>query len=360
MAKQGDGYLPALDGIRAVAVAGVLYTHLAVPSSSLGHLGVRIFFVLSAFLITGILLNAKSRPNFGILSALKVFFISRSLRIMPPYYLLLVSMLVFGAIVMDRGTIAHLLFLSNYWFCLTKAWDPWPLAPLWSLAVEWQFYMIWPIIVLSMSTRWLTGVSILIVLLAGGFRIYWSITAPDDPMRDIWFPASVDALAVGSLLAMHRQWFEKPFLWLIATATLFAAATIYLTMREPSLVFHGIDCNWLLVEAMPLLPIALIIAACSSNSLPRLISATLGAKPLVSVGRVSYAVYLYHFPLLWGLLHFETDFTRPFLELGAPRLVVTTATAISVATASWFLLEKPMQRLRKGKPIPAVSGALAK
>lgn len=130
-----------LDGLRAVAVSMVLYAHfLAADGSHLGHLGVRLFFVLSGFLITRLLLDARDAARFEPATALKSFYARRALRIFPPYFAVLAAVFFLDLERSKEVMAWHALYLSNFWYALQNEWTPWVLCHTWSLSIEEQFY----------------------------------------------------------------------------------------------------------------------------------------------------------------------------------------------------------------------------
>ena len=143
-------HIPQLDGMRGLAVLLVLLAHSAIAFTRVpamrwiegyGNLGVQLFFVLSGFLITRILLDTKDTPHF-----FRNFFVRRALRIYPLYYALL-GFVVFSGLVHQHGVRwwPYILYLSNIIYGAGR--EPSPLGPVWSLAVEEQFYLVWPFVV---------------------------------------------------------------------------------------------------------------------------------------------------------------------------------------------------------------------
>ena len=195
-----------LDGLRAVAVSLVLYAHfLAAHDTYWGHVGVRLFFVLSGFLITRLLLDARSAPEFQSATALKSFYIRRALRIFPPYF----AMLGFVWLVnleQSRGTLLwHALYVSNFWYAIRDEWTPWLLCHTWSLSIEEQFYVVWPLIILLAPRRAIEQICVGAVVLSLAYRFCWPVTGPPSLARDLLPPASMDALASGAWLAAYRS-----------------------------------------------------------------------------------------------------------------------------------------------------------
>jgi len=201
---------PQLDAIRALAVLGVFYSHFWDNASYSGILSVRVFFVLSGFLITGILLGLKAtdgsgRARPGSTTAghgLVAFYARRALRIWPVYYAVLLPLLLVNAQDVRASAPWHLLFASNVWFAYTEGWTPSFAAPWWSLALEEQFYLVWPVLVLSLSRRGLAGVTA--VLVAASFVQHLQIV----PGLPVWLASDImplahgDALGTGALLAL--------------------------------------------------------------------------------------------------------------------------------------------------------------
>jgi peptidoglycan/LPS O-acetylase OafA/YrhL len=137
-------YLPRLDGVRALAVGGVLVTHFMwflepIQTMELGRTGVRLFFVLSGFLITRILLDYRSRMSVG--EAARHFYWRRFLRLAPPFYLAVTVALILNLANMREDWPWHVFYLSN--FLLAARGSVEPVGHLWSLAVEEQFYLVW-------------------------------------------------------------------------------------------------------------------------------------------------------------------------------------------------------------------------
>src|SRR5262249_40880734 len=151
-------YMPQLDGLRAVAVLAVVAHHTLpgplVDALNPGAAGVRLFFVLSGFLITGILLGCReSMAQQGAGQALASFYARRFLRIFPLYYFALAVVLLAGVQEARDGAAWHLAYLSNV-YGVRQGWLG-SLAHFWSLAVEEQFYLVWPALVLSLPRPWL-------------------------------------------------------------------------------------------------------------------------------------------------------------------------------------------------------------
>lgn len=344
-----------LDALRAIAVTMVMYSHFfaAGGSSFWGHIGVRLFFVLSGFLITRLLLEARAAAEFEAVPALKSFYVRRALRIFPPYFAVL-GFVWLVDLEQSRGSLAwHALYLSNFWFALRNEWTPWVLAHLWSLSIEEQFYIVWPLIVLLAPRRRLGAICIGVILLSLSYRFYWPITGAPSLARDLLPPASMDALAVGALLAVHRTGTAQLPQWLRLGWPAFAAAFFVLQWFVPTPADSVQEWGrWLLLEVLPLAPLVAVVASCSPG-LGGYRGMLLGLPPLLALGRVSYGVYLYH-PIVLSL----AVKSQPWIpvnvsEQGPGRLLVAGTATVIVASVSWLLFERPLNSLKRHFPYVA-------
>jgi peptidoglycan/LPS O-acetylase OafA/YrhL len=197
MRKLNEQYFPQLDSLRAIAVLLVIISHWFSAQHFLnryvpnGIFGVTLFFVLSGFLITSILLKIKTKLEAGGShgEAFKVFYVRRSLRIFPAYYLLLFILVVLNLASVRDSFWWHFFYVSNFYFWIKGAFAG-SLSHLWSLAVEEQFYFVWPAIILLVPWRFLTS-----VLLAGvltGFLFRWVMVTDLSDMGRLLKPGSHD------------------------------------------------------------------------------------------------------------------------------------------------------------------------
>jgi peptidoglycan/LPS O-acetylase OafA/YrhL len=214
--------MPQLDTLRCFAVLGVLVSHLWWQSPlpwifaplSWGHMGVQLFFVLSGFLITGILLDGRRRVDAGETTPrffARQFYARRFLRIFPVYYLTLVVL-----VALDFGRVrdfAPILFgyVSNLYVSVTGEWIG-HFSHLWSLAVEEQFYVVWPFLILLLPRRMFLPLLLVVILLAPATRAaIVSVVSLDDLERGGWAEptafttSSLDCLGLGALLAVVGQ-----------------------------------------------------------------------------------------------------------------------------------------------------------
>jgi peptidoglycan/LPS O-acetylase OafA/YrhL len=342
-----------LDALRAVAVTAVLYAHFLSPggSSFLGHLGVRLFFVLSGFLITRLLIEARDAAAFEAGPALRAFYIRRALRIFPPYFAVLGLVWLVNPDQSSRGSLIwHALYLSNFWYALHNQWTPWVLAHFWSLSIEEQFYLAWPLIVLLAPRRRLESICIGVILLSLSFRFYWPIAGTPGPARDLLTPASMDALASGALLACWRSRGASLPQWMRLGWPAFAAAFLVIQWFVPAPANPMLEWGrWLILEVLPLAPLVVVVASCSSG-VGGYRGKLLDLSPVQALGRISYGVYLYHNIVLALAVMSQPWIPLNVSEQGPGRfLVVGTATVI-VASMSWLIFEKPLNGLKRHFP----------
>jgi peptidoglycan/LPS O-acetylase OafA/YrhL len=353
-AHQPKNYFPALDGLRAIAALAVVFYHLNLPGFRWGWSGVQLFFVLSGFLITGILLDTKDKPHY-----FKNFYIRRSLRIFPIYYLLIFALCIYG---LARGfyikpdllpyyltytqnyIIGQLNFLTDYWGAINHTW---------SLAIEEQFYLIWPLLIFVLPRRAVPYVCIALVLLAIGWRamthLPWRhVTATP---FSIALPAHIDALAGGGLIAYLSRVISPQRLILPAMiAMLIAVVAAWLTNFQIYDSFYaalGVDAlgnpfaNTLLTLFFGG---AITLAAYGPTWLIQLFS----LSPLRLLGKISYGIYLYHLPIISlgeNAIHQLMLQLAPLYADALTKLSLLTLTLL-IAAASWNIIERPLNALK--------------
>ncbi|OHV78235.1 acyltransferase [Ensifer sp. LCM 4579] len=347
-----------LDGIRAVAVLMVVYAHFyAEDGSHWGHIGVRLFFVLSGFLITRLLLEARDDQRFQPATALKSFYARRALRIFPPYFAVLGAVWLAGLETSGKVLGWHALYLSNFWYAHQDAWTPWVLCHTWSLSIEEQFYIVWPLVVLMAPRRSIATVCVSVILCSLAFRFYWPATGTPTLARDLLPPASMDALAAGGLLAAHRaggaalpRWAErcwKPLL--VVSLILFPLKSVPTT---PVLEWFV----WIGLEVFPLLPLTLLVGACS-RGIGGYVGRLVQAPPVTALGRISYGIYLYHAIALALIVKAQAFIPVNVSEQGAGRLAVAGTATLILASISWIAFETPLNALKRHFPYARQAGS---
>ena len=350
-------YMPQLDGLRAIAAGGVIVEHWAsgfrpllrdlVQSLDLGGWGVECFFVLSGFLITLILLDIKGQ-KLPFLSGLGHFYVRRALRILPAYY---ATLIVVGFVSADMRSVIwwHALYLTD----LYPLWhDSWPSAGghFWSLAVEEQFYLFWPLIVLVTRLRTIKILALALCVIAPVSRlIIWHAVGPADQIVIYTFPTTaLDLLGLGALLACHRRQGDQSASsaftrWLrgIGLAALLSYIVLYFHFRN-SLLLAVFDRTLLAVFFG-----ALVVSA--ANGLGGPLGWLVGSRFIVWLGTISYGLYVFH--------PFVTDLyvhLRNVLELSDEhfgvyyiRYPLLTMLLLLVTSASYYLLERPVRAFRR-------------
>lgn len=350
------GYVPQLDSIRAIAVLLVIVYHWSGENKLInfipnGPLGVNIFFVLSGFLITGILLKARNQLAGNQIkrsTVFKNFYIRRTLRIFPIYYLLLIILwFLHDPSILGDG-IYYFTYTSNYLF-FWKEFFPARLAHLWSLAVEEQFYIFWPWLMILISRKLLPYL-ILFFLVIGISTNYiyteksWWVT--------IFTPACFDAFATGaflSYLTVYRQdiilLLQPKFKWIcIAIMSLFVLGFFGVSLL-PGRTVHALIA-------------ASIIYYCLFKRNNKIINLILDNKWLIRIGKISYGVYLYHLfiPELWGLIiskfasHNIDFFYNSAMVVSLKPLwlfIQEFSFLMLLCILSWKLIEKPINTLKK-------------
>lgn len=342
---RASAYRPEIDGLRALAVLAVVIFHAFPSVLPGGFVGVDVFFVISGFLISGIIRRAVDDRAFSLLD----FYARRLRRILPALLVVLVACLLAGYAfwladewqALGRHTFAGALFHANvalanepgggYFVALSRST---PLLHLWSLGVEEQFYLVWPLLFAALVrwTRWpLAGVAVLLVA-SFVLNLAWLPDAPADtyylPFTRLW------ELLVGAALVGLRQPLGRGLAEASALTGLglIAIACVAIDAASP---FPG-WWAWL-----PTLGAALVIAAGNEAAVNRV---GLAARPVVWVGLISYPLYLWHWPML---VFGRALWIDAQLWPGALLLVLAS---VALAVLTWRAVEG---RLRRGR------GALA-
>jgi peptidoglycan/LPS O-acetylase OafA/YrhL len=357
-AARPGGYNPALDGVRALAVLAVLVFHLNALKG--GYLGVDVFFVLSGFLISGLLLAEWDRT--GTLS-LRRFYVRRAFRLLPAFWLL--AAVGVGSVALLRvdpgdnptdfyeSAAAALAYLNNYFQVLRPGSGGGWFGHSWSLSLEEQFYVLWPLALLLLCRRRglagrlpavLSGAVIVIAL----WRAVLALTGAQWTRMYFALDTRADALMVGCALA---AWLRGPRTALArptglsravlpvagptALGLLAVAMVVMPDVSEPGarILFEGGYTVVALVTGVLILALEL--------RRPAWLFRVLAVGPLAWLGRISYGFYLWHFPVVgyWG--------PRLMDRLGRwPGVLAAGVISLALASASFYLLEQPVQRRR--------------
>ena len=351
-------YMAQLDGLRALAVLAVLWTHYLPQEYWLfgvywGGYGVRLFFVLSGFLITTILLHCRRSVHQGQQRwsvVLRRFYYRRFLRLCPLYYATLAVTALLN-IAPVRETLAwHLSYLSNVYFALRGAFHG-PVAHLWSLAVEEQFYLVWPWLIFFVPERWLLATFCLCIGAAPLFRLLGTLVGLNPVALWVLTPSFLDMLCLGALLAYLRTPQAAPSGTEKTIRTIFLVTGVPLTVVCQLAPHIGANSGSvaLVGDTAKGLVFAWLVAT-AAEGFPGVVGKILASPPLVYLGKISYGIYLLH-PFMatlaltilhaWGLANAPSD-----LALA----VVATVATLLVATASWQVFEKPLNDLKRFFP----------
>jgi peptidoglycan/LPS O-acetylase OafA/YrhL len=342
------------------------------PGAGAGFVGVDVFFVLSGFLITGLLIEDRERSGRIRLGA---FYARRIRRIVPAAVVVLASTLLAAELLLspldvprvaDDG-LAAILSLSNVRFALDAtdyfaATGASPLLHYWSLAVEEQFYLLWPLLLLVVARLGRPRVSMTVLALAvliGSFVLSVAVTSASGPWAYYSLPTRAWELAAGGLLALAAPWYG----WLrgrAAAATGWAGVSLIvvgLATIDATTAYPGV------AAMLPTLGAVAIIASGAGAGSPGAI--VLGLTPLRWLGRISYSLYLWHWPILvlgpvaLGLEATEDGASGPDL----PVRLGLVALAVAAATLTWWFVEQPFRRARmapvRGRRGFALAGAMA-
>ncbi len=362
-------YRPDIDGLRAVAVLAVLCFHAFPKVLGGGFVGVDIFFIISGFLISTILLGSLKRGTFSF----KEFYTRRILRIFPALIVVLGACFGIGWLVLlpeefrqlgkhmvgGAGSVANLFFWQEAGYFDNSAATK-PLLHLWSLGVEEQFYIVWPCLLLLAWQRHLNALKMAFCIIAGSFAVN-VYTVHADVVQSFYSPiARFWELLLGSLLAyiqVHRIDVEQRIrLGIDSFLSKFTARRLPVinpVTRQNSLAIIGI---FLIATAVifvgknqpfpgwwALLPALGAYLIISAGPLAVLNRRVLSSRPLVWVGLISYPLYLWH----WPLLSFAT-----ILETKTPSLgirVTAVALAFVLAWLTYLLIERPIRFGKRGK-----------
>jgi len=333
-------YMPQLDTLRAIAVLCVLYSHYWEESSIAGSVAVRLFFVLSGFLITDILLCARTAA--GALTTpprhFVHFFVRRALRLWPAYYLILGAMLLLNIQHIRAVAPWHLFFASNILFAMRGDHIPWIAAPWWTLGVEEQFYLVWPFVILLPPRAWLKWLAGAAVLVGTMWHVAMARMGNDSLAAYYLLPASLDALGGGAALALAWRRVSLRPLYIAGALALLPLAAL---ARIGSFGWEA--------EALSVMSMAALVAACAEGIGGRA-GVLLGWRPLRLLGRISYGVYLYHMAVLAAFFALLDRY--PTMPRYGPATFVLCGTAvIALAVLSWLLVERPVNRLKRRFPL---------
>jgi peptidoglycan/LPS O-acetylase OafA/YrhL len=331
-------HLPSLDGLRAISIVLVLLGHLSgtrgfgrvdLGIGDYAHLGVVVFFVISGFLITRLMLSELSKNGYV---SLKLFYARRTLRLFPASYAFIVCICMLWS-----AGVLHL-HARDIWHAVTYTVNylperSWQIGHLWSLSVEEQFYLIWPCTFVILGSRRAGWVAAGVILFGPVARSCAWLFLRGTPYRDLeMFPMVADSIAMGCLLAKISGWLEGKnwYLMLFRPAYSIGLAVVVLLINR----YEGYTVVGVFGSSVANASLAILIhrcVYCSSDWVGRV----LNWKPIAFVGLLSYSLYL------WQQLFLNRNSTS-WVNMFPQNLLF----AVTAALASYFLLEKPLLKLR--------------
>ncbi|MFD1358954.1 acyltransferase family protein [Fictibacillus halophilus] len=348
-------YIPGLDGLRAIAVLAVIAYHLNFDWAAGGLLGVTVFFVLSGYLITDLLITefvTTDRINF------KNFWIRRARRLLPAMFTMLLVVItwvtIFEQSMLDRleeDTVAAILYVSNWWYIFQDLsyfesfGPPSLLTHFWSLAVEEQFYILWPLVILLVLKMKVKEGSLFSVMLLGAIASAAAMTLLYEPGTDpsrVYYGTDtrIFSLLLGASLAViwpSRKLstnLPSEIRWKLDFVGLFALGFIFYmfwsTDQYQDFLYQG---GMVAMSVASLLVVAVIVHPSSK------LNTVLSFKPLRWIGVRSYGIYLWHFPVI--------VLSSPQWGADAPSLVRTSLQLfliLTFASLSWTFIENPIRK----------------
>jgi len=337
--EANSGRLPSLDGLRAVSIALVLLGHLdgtanfgrfRVWSGDVAHLGVTMFFVISGFLITRLLIDDETRQG---RVCLRRFYSRRALRIVPAflvYVAVMAGLHVAGIVHLHTGDLAHAItYTVNF-----EADSSWQIGHLWSLSVEEQFYLLWPFAFMCATATGRIWIAVATVAVGPLARAAAAFFLRGSPYGDLeMFPMVADSLATGCLLACTQGWLEQRPAYLAlfrAPSSLGLVVVLFFTNRY---------MDHTLVDVVRSCPTNIALAILIHRSVARAhdkVGRILNSPALTWAGVLSYSLYLWQQPFL-------DRHSAAWINAFPQNLLL----AVAAAVLSYWMLEKPLLRIRK-------------
>ena len=380
-ATDAVGRMPALDGLRGIAILLVMFHHFQIIApgqgvqavlfhlSEFGPHGVDLFFVLSGFLITGILLDSRQHSHY-----FRNFYARRTLRIFPLYYLVVaLSVLVLPAAIAAVPAASaklarfattasdwpwYVFYLSNFLIAKTGEWRHPVLGVTWSLAIEEQFYLVWAVVVFFLVRRRVESLALALVALSLIIRAALLYSGASWITAYVITPCRFDAIGLGAFLAAamggpESAWealgrISRWVAWLGTPLLLGLYGAGVWAYEDPATMIYGYT------------PVALVCSAWLRLALAPhahpVIAASLGNGALRFFGKYSYSIYLIHLPLRAAIRDtiFAAAKTHSALGSGLVYQFVfygaATAALVPLALLSWNLLESPILSLKRFFP----------
>lgn len=350
-------YRPGLDGLRAAAVGAVLVYHLSARWLPGGFLGVDVFFALSGFLITALLVTGATRDG---RIDLVTFWIRRVRRLLPAALLMVAAVAVVAAFTLPRyrlgslradgfaavSQLANWRFIASGQSYVDTFAPPSPLRHVWSLAVEEQFYLIWPMLVAVVlrwsrrRTRWLLALTVGLAL--GSAALMRHLYSAIDPSRSYYgTDTRANALLAGAAVALvllgpGRRVLANWLRWCAPPAALALLAALALMHDSWHWYYRGVGFALALVAAALVGAVAVVPDG--------LVGRLFAVPPLPWFGRLSYGIYLWHWPVYCWLDEASVFTTGALAGVPASAVGAKLGLTMALATASYYLVERPLRR----------------
>lgn len=347
------------DGLRGIAILLVMTHHFWPRAAAiqaelphLGWIGVDLFFVLSGFLIAGILLDSKGSPGF-----FRNFYARRVIRIFPLYYTLVVASYVFipllertdpGRFIAQSGPPWwYLLYLGNVREAITGHEPAYVLAPLWSLSIEEQFYALFPLLVATLEREQLRRVLLAMVAIAPLFRLATTLAWPENErIQYLATPSRMDVLAMGGLLAIaYREpagWIGRRQLHVLFALSAVAFAATYALGGLDRTQFFGRVFGYSIVGGFFMAAVACALVHRESDK-----TAWLRWRPLMGLGKICYGVYLLQRPVEVVLVKTLGHIGQELPDDSLASMFIKMAATVIAATGSWLFFERPLLTLKQ-------------
>lgn len=341
MKANKSGYRPDIDGLRAIAVLTVIFFHLGINRFKGGFVGVDVFFVISGFLITSILVREMDNKHFSIVT----FYERRARRIAPALFAVIAVSLVSGfflflpddLISLGRSALAAVFMIANlYWWFegdyFSAPLDTKPLLHTWSLGVEEQFYLFLPLIIWILSIKSLRVIRpfILLLLLVVSFAACAITTFENNSLAFYWLPFRAWELLIGGMIVFLPK-SEKAPNWIAAILSFLGLIAIIITalkVRQNG-SFPGF------IALAPVLGSAFIIWAGTGRNPAT--NRFLSLSPFVWIGLISYSLYLWHWPIIVFMRYWAIE---PLNIIG---ITVVLALTFFISALSYLYIEQPFR-----------------
>jgi peptidoglycan/LPS O-acetylase OafA/YrhL len=360
-AKPTD-HMNQLDTVRTLAVGMVIVTHWTPRAATFwfnGGFGVQLFFVISGFLITGILLDARRRaeklglPCSGIL---KSFYARRFLRIFPLFYGTLAVAFLLGYPTVRNNMRWLIPYLTNVLIAIQGKWI-WGISHFWSLSVEEQFYLLWPILILFTSRRLLLPLIASAIVFAPVFRLVCFVLKVNPISAGVLPFASLDTLGLGAILALllrNRAGEREGRALTILRVGSIAGCLVFLALNLAALC-KGLPALLYWLSSAMIAPTVFGIVWLAARGVGGPLGWIMELSPLVYLGRISYALYIFHPFIPAGVSRFYRILGFPKVAILHPHFdfALNLVVLVGVSSLSWFFFEKRINDLKRFFPYVA-------